>query len=446
MPIVVNRRHDQIAIRTSFEWSWPDHPEEMTDTEARIRVGRAAVEISPASQYARIGEDELATAYGKLLEQGEARIQQITTHGDNLPRRPSGALLGIKHEMATDVSEHAHGWPPEVYDTGRDIVKHIESPVPEAWGTTNREETATWVPRSDRVEDKTIAALLASRAVSGATDSRGAEDIAWCVNLPLNDDGAIWRDAVARGRNTRGAHSALDICSGRAPEELEIRSDVYTRGYSVEEVTKTKVILNAPVRNGPPEQEAADRLYAVARGSLCTAYGPPLTDDEKALDALTASIITSRGSNGAGIGWNPPEPELLKDAGRVLVKNPERLQDVVEHVQDIEKQLYPGWPGRNREIPLEHERSGTPDVFDRERERHRFEVRDWREAHERAPQRQRDRHRAPRDERPKTDTSEPERPRYTPERPRPEIPLPARAPDGNRHVPERPGPSLQVGR
>ena len=449
MPIVVKRRHDEIAVATAFEWSWPDHPKVMTDTEARIRVGRAAVEISPASQYARINEDELVTAYGKLLAQGEARIQQVTTHGDNLPRRPGGALLGIKQEMATDVTEHANGWPPDVYDTGRDIVKHTENPVPEAWGATNREGTATWVPRSDGAEDKTIAALLASRALDGATDSRRAADIAWCANLPLSDDGAIWREAVARGRSTKGAHSALDTCCAHAREELEIHSDRYAREYSVKDADNKKIVLNAPIRNDSPEQESADRLYAVARGSLCTEYGPPLTKDEKALDALTASIITSRGTNGAGIGWNPPEPELLKDAGRVLVQNPERLQDVVEHVQDIEKQLYPRWPGRTLELEepsLEEERTATPDVFDRERERHQFEVQTWREAHERTAQPQRDGHRAPQYERPRTGGSQPERPGYTPGRQQAEIPLPAHAPDGNRQAPARTSPGLQVGR
>ena len=48
----------------------------------------------------------------------------------------------------------------------------------------------------------------------------------------------------------------------------------------------------------------------------CAEYGTPLHEADRALDALTASLVTSRGTNGACVGWDPPEPELLREAGR----------------------------------------------------------------------------------------------------------------------------------
>ena len=175
-------------------------------------------------------------------------------------------------------------------------------------------------------------------------------------------------------------------------------------------------------------------------------YGPPLTRDEEALDALSASIATSRGTNGAGLGWNPPEPELLQEAGTVLMEHPERLQDVVNHAQVIERKLYPAWPGRDRDLEehaLDQDRQNKPDVFDRERERHASEVRAWRTAYENRPPARQLQNREPRPERTvnpdqerhTTGIPEAPRPRYAPAEPDAEIPLPAHAPNGNRHAP-----------
>ena len=195
------------------------------------------------------------------------------------------------------------------------------------------------MPLSDRREEE-HQAILAARALDGANDSRGASDIAWCANLNLDDDGAVWREAVNRGRTVEGGIGDLRKCAERHPRELEIERDELRTEYEAEPYGPSWIVLHVPDRGGDDVAHARDELYATARGSLCTAFGPPLSNDEKALDALAASLVTSRGTNGAGLGWDPPEPELLKEAGRELQRSPERLQDLVNRVGTIERQLY----------------------------------------------------------------------------------------------------------
>ena len=209
------------------------------------------------------------------------------------------------------------------------------------------------MPLSDRREENTRRSWP-PRALDGANDSRGASDVAWCANLNLDDDGAVWREAVNRGRTVEGNVEDLRKCAERHPRELEIERDELRTEYEAESYGPSWVVLHVPDRGGDDVAHARDELYATARGSLCTAFGPPLSNDEKALDALAASLVTSRGTNGAGLGWDPPEPELLEEAGRELQRSPERLQDLVNRVGAIERQMYPPWEQQER--GLEHYR------------------------------------------------------------------------------------------
>ncbi|MDE2906569.1 MAG: hypothetical protein OXQ28_10855 [Acidobacteriota bacterium] len=349
MPIVVNRKTNALEIRGACEWSWPDHPHEMSDAEARIRVHRAEPVPGPETDHRRSDEAGLAVAYGKLLESGEARIQQTAERGDTLPRNVGGHLVGIKQEIATDVAETRNNWPAEVYDTGREVVKYPGLTPPDVWGEPNLASLSTWVPFTDRRGEE-HQAIVAARALSGANNSRAANDVSWCANLNLDDEGEIWREAISRGRAVEGNADDLRECAERSPRELEIAKEPDRTDYEAEAYGPNWIVLHVPDRGGDDIARTRDELYATARGSLCTEFGPPLSDDEKALDALAASLVTSRGTNGAGLGWDPPEPELLREAGRELQRSPERLQDLVNRVGTIERQPYPPWPERERQL------------------------------------------------------------------------------------------------
>ena len=231
---------------------------------------------------------------------------------------------------------------------------------------------------------------------------------------------------------------------------LPDRADPPPRGQPLERARR-------PTGGGDEVTQAHDHLYAVARGSLCTEFGPPIGDEEKALDALAASLVTSRGTNGAGLGWDPPEPDLLRQAGQELQRSPERLQDLVNRVATVERALYPAWPNRERLVldrhPDHDRRTDDREPLDRERGRYQQEVERWREEAERdrghrrpRKDRQPDKDRKPEVELPGTE-SNPE-PVELPGRdwrgPGEEPPAPERAPTPNREIPrehDRNGPA-----
>ncbi len=260
------------------------------------------------------------------------------------------------------------------------MVKYPGATPPADWGAPNRNHMSAWLPRDDS-RDNAGSAVVASRALEGATSSMAAGDIAWCKNLRLDDGGAIWREAVARGRAVEGNPDDLRKCAGRIGTSLEISPEENRTAFETEQYGPV-IDLYVPQPQGTDAEQAREELYAAARGTLCTEYGPPLSDDEKALDALAASIVASRGTNSAGLGWSPPEPELLREAGRELQHKPERLEEVVDRVVTIEHELYPPWPQRERV----HERTpdlrpvtADPQPLDREHHRHHHEVEAWRE-------------------------------------------------------------------
>ena len=97
------------------------------------------------------------------------------------------------------------------------------------------------------------------------------------------------------------------------------------------------MVLRVPDCEWDENARAHDELYAAARGALCNEYGPPLTEAEKAFDALAASIVNSRGTNGR----DPPERDRLREAGHQLQEHPERMQEFFQYVETIERRLYP---------------------------------------------------------------------------------------------------------
>ena len=142
--------------------------------------------------------------------------------------------------------------------------------------------------------------------------------------------------------------------------------------YSIS-VEKDQVTVNAPLPKGNRRADSAEELYAKARGTIAAAYGEPQNETEHVLDALAASIVTSRGTNGCGRGWVPPEPERLRAAGVELQRDPARLADLQTQIDVVEKVFYPPWPGRELQMEREEERveqEQPKDIFDYDRERY----------------------------------------------------------------------------
>ena len=115
MPVEYHREQDQLEFPRYYAWSWPEHPVEMSDTDARLRVFRANAE--PFSSGVRTHDlpSDLALAYGDLLADGRASIQQARASGDSLPRNEYGMPLSLPQEIAADVAEQNQSWGPTVY-------------------------------------------------------------------------------------------------------------------------------------------------------------------------------------------------------------------------------------------------------------------------------------------------------------------------------------------
>ena len=353
------------------EWSWPDHPAGMSHAEARIRVPRFGGVPQTAERSLReLRETDLAVACGRLLQRGDSGLQQTTVSGDVLPRHTTGRPLSVRQQLAADLAERNAGWDPEVYDLGRAVVSDHGTPPPQRWGATNAQALATWVPAPGPPAD--ARAVLASRAVAGAGDSRAAVRIASCAGQDLDDDGSAWRAAVARGRALEGDPEALERCSRRAAGTvLDVRFDPEATRFDAVADGPDRIVLTAPLPPGAGGPSPADELYAAARGTLAVEFGPPLTDGERALDALAASLVASRGTSSAGLGWRPPEADLLREAGRELEHAPRSLPSVVERVERVEAVLYPPWPRviereQVRERLPERDDGDVPPDFDRE--------------------------------------------------------------------------------
>ena len=167
-----------------------------------------------------------------------------------------------------------------------------------------------------------------------------------------------------------GLPSAVLTAADRAPSTIHVERNAGTEKYSIS--TKgDEVTVNAPASKGNRRADVCEELYAKARGTVAAAYGEPHNETEHAMDALVASIVTSRGTNSAGLGWRPPERERLNAAGVELQQNPSRLADVQKQVDVVEKLLYPPWPGRDMERLAERAEPGRQkDVFDYDRERY----------------------------------------------------------------------------
>ena len=119
----------------------------------------------------------------------------------------------------------------------------------------------------------------------------------------------------------------MHVAAERAPANVQIERSDGTREYSIS-VDKDDVTVNAPLPKGNRRADACGELYAKARGTIAAAYGEPRDETEQAMDALTGSIVTARGTNGCGLGGVPPEPDRLRAAVVELQQDPSRLADI----------------------------------------------------------------------------------------------------------------------
>ena len=308
MPAVVNEVTNRVELPAFYEWSWPDHPDDMNDSDARMRAGRRLPEH--LTTRTRLEDAELAVAYGELLEEGKAGIQQTVESGDGLPRETHGDLLEVKQQMAIEIAEARNDLEVGVYATAPVGEMEEPGPVPERWGATDEHFLATWVP-SEKMPDTGVEVIRHNEAARTSLHTRV---IASCTGSDIDDYGAAWRAAIERGRNIEGRPNAPDVATARAPKNVRTQVQPGATDFSIS-IEKGAVTASGPIRTDSETAESCDQLYAHVRGTLAAAYGEPQSEAEHAMDALAASIITSRGTNGCGLGWTPPEPERLRAAG-----------------------------------------------------------------------------------------------------------------------------------
>ena len=317
--------------------------------------------------------------------------------------------------MAVELAEARNGLEVGVYATAP--VGEIEEPgpVPGRWGATDERNLATWVP-SEKMPDTGVEVI---RHNDAARTSLHTRVIASSIGADIEDGGAAWRAAIKRGRSIQGAPNAPDVATTRAPRNVRTEAQAGATDFSIS-IEKGAVTARGPIRTHSEAAESCDQLYAHVRGTLAAAYGEPQSESEHAMDALAASIITSRGTNGCGLGWTPPEPERLRAAGLELQRDPSRLEELGAQIDTVEKVFYPPWPGLHLTRTNEHAPDKPKDIFDDQRQAYAERHQEWgNERNERARRILQD---APAE--PPTESPKPARPPAAPE-PR-EHPSPSR--------------------
>ena len=347
MPLQFNAAADQLEFARYYAWSWPDDAPDMSDTEARLRVPRASAGGPSSSISTPMNGDGLAQYYGQLLADGRAQIQQSHLHGDRLPRTAKGAPLTIEEQIAADVAEKRLGVEPRVYQHLGNEHAAVGADLLPRWGTSDPTTSAVWLPDPGH-KSAFLAAPVGKQSDAG--------DVLRSVHgygamTPEQRD-AVWDIALERGRNMPGRPEALAAARSRLSPDVEVNVALGVSEAVVTAGPRGGVDVEMAVRVDSPRLAAADALYGHLRGTLAMQHGPPAGREEAALDALTASIVSSRGTNAVCLGWNPPEPELLREAGRVLEKHPDRLDDVIDRSTELERLAYPTWSPPEREKVL----------------------------------------------------------------------------------------------
>ena len=165
--------------------------------------------------------------------------------------------------------------------------------------------------------------------------------------------------------------------TARAPKTVHTESESGARDFSIR-ISKGQVTASGPMRTSDEAGAACDELYAHVRGTLAASYGEPQNESDHAMDALAASIIASRGTNGCGLGWSPPEPDRLRAAGLELQRDPSRLAELCDQVDTLEHVFYPPWPGREIARSAEHaQEKKEEDIFDDRRQAYAERLVQW---------------------------------------------------------------------
>ncbi len=272
--------------------------------------------------------------------------------------------------MAVELTERSAGLGPGVYVAQTDAPMREPGGVEPRYGQRDAEQLATWAPS----EHAPGLAVKLIRYDDAATSSEAIRRIRSCAGEPTDDGGAAWRAAVERGRERVEGPAALAPAIGRAPGQVDFAADPAATAMTIERAYG-RIEVRYPADTSSPERAANDELYAKVRGTIALQHGEPRSRADDALDALAASIVTSRGTNGCGIGWHPPEPALLVEAGHQLQRNPERLAEVRTVADDVERTFYPAV--QSRELARTRGREREKDEQEQEprhKEAHRLSV------------------------------------------------------------------------
>ena len=317
MPLQLNAAADQLEFARYYAWSWPDDAPDMSDTEARLRVPRESAGTPATGVSTPMNGDGLGEYYGQLLAGGRAQIQQSHDHGDRLPRTAKGAPLTIEEQIGADVAEKRLGVGPRVYRQLGQEHAAVGADMLPRWGTSDPTTGATWLPDPGH-KSAYLAAPVGRQSEAG--------DVLRSVHgygaMSTEQRDAVWDVAVRRGRNMPGRPDALATARSRLSPDVEVKAAPDAAEAVVTAGPRGGIDVEMAVRVDSPRLAAADALYAHVRGTLAMQHGPPAERDEEALDALTASIVASRGTNSVCLGWSPPEPDLLREAGHVIEKHP----------------------------------------------------------------------------------------------------------------------------
>ena len=362
-----------IQYAQNYLWSWPDHPQEMTDTDARMRVHRLAPVITE-NEVPDVKRAELIQEWGTNLRAGLTGCQRRAHEGDMLPRDLHGYPLDVHDQLAADLAEGRDG-KPGTYTRAGSADPARTGPVdgdPTKWGVTGRDGDTIIMPVGPEGGGvaKQVDGSTGSRHTAENTASRGTrEDPSSPETLSF---------LIAEGRHKRGMSEDLKKAAARIPEiTLTTNRDGSVTFAVNTDDGKYQRRLRLEHYDVLPEDTAKLRLYGAARADIAKNYGSPKNKEEESLQVLAATLATQRGTCSAGFGNINVEGDALKTAGNVLMRQPERFADIVEMTRKTEIDLYPPWPGREmrHEKDMVHTReqhareNPKPDVFDNLRSR-----------------------------------------------------------------------------
>ena len=312
-------------------WSWPSHHNGTSAPEARLNDPDRRVEGVEGAQAreSTFGDSkQLARRFGQLLEHGEAGCQQPNQGIDLLPRHAeTGQSFPIDQQIALDIAEYDAGHQGREYKapTSKELM---EAPASTSWGDKHYQNGVINVP-GKTPDGPVVQVTVAARADVMADPKRVLE------MRQHNDAG------TEPAQRRMDAHRAI----ARAIKRSGIEFDMTTDGGGVEfDPAKETIRVPKTVLSRNQGERAMQGAYYAAKA--CLMKGNDAGSHQVDLAATVgATLIAHRMAAKAGREWiGPEEPAALKEAGRLLQRQPQRLQEIVEKTRLVEGKLTPGNP------------------------------------------------------------------------------------------------------